>query len=139
MPLKCCSSAPAASLWPRPALPYLWYRDCQVGMISQPYARDTSMLWTDRHTSTVLDRVSWTAWKPSLVCSILTFLGNSYRGKESYTAVSPLERNSGSRVVAWVLPTLLCSAHAWVAIIAFRVRADCSAYCGGKAWKQKTS
>ena len=46
---------------------------------------------------------------------------------------------SCSRVVAWVLSTLLCSAHAWVAITAFRVRADYRVYCGGKAWKQKTS
>ena len=90
-------------------------------------------------TRRVLGRVSLTAWKPSLVCSILTFSGNSYRRKESYTAMSPLEKSSCARVVAWVLPTLLCSAHAWAAIIAFRVRTDCSVYCGGKAWKQKTS
>ena len=132
--LSSCGS-PLARL----ALPYLCGRDCRAGMTSQPSARVMSMPWKDRDTSTVLGRVSLTAWKPSLACSILTFSGNSYRRKESYTAVSPLERTSCARVVAWILPTLLCSAHAWAAIIAFRVRADCSVYCGGKAWKQKTS
>src|SRR5712691_2110863 len=139
MPLRCCYSAPVARLWPRPALHYLCGRDCQAGMTSQPYARVTSMLWTDRRISTVLDRVSLTAWKPSLAYSTRTFSGNSYPRTGSYTAVSPPERISCARVVAWLLPTLLCSAHAWVAIIAFRVRADCRVYCGGKAWKLKTS
>ena len=103
------------------------------------YAVWLPMLWTDRRISTVLDRVSWTAWKSSLACSILTFSGNSYPRTGSYTAVSPPEGDTCPPVVAWVLSTLLCSAHAWVAIIAFRVRADCSVYCEGKAWKQKTS
>ena len=124
--------SPVAPCLTRLALPYLCGRDCRAGMTSQPSARVMSMPWKDRDTSTVLGRVSLTAWKPSLACSILTFSGNSYRRKESYTAVSPLERTSCARVVAWILPTLLCSAHAWAAIIAFRVRADCSVYCGGK-------
>ena len=75
-------------------------------------------------------------WCPDLIqplaCSIPTFSGNSYRRKGGYTAVPPPERISGPRVVAWVLSTLLCSAHAWAAITASRVRADCSAYCGGE-------
>ena len=37
----------------------------------------------------------------SLACSILTFSGDSSRRKESYTAVSPFERTSCARVVAW--------------------------------------
>jgi hypothetical protein len=109
------------------------------GMTSQPYARAMSMRWTDRRISTVLDRVSLPAWKSSLPCSILTFSGNSYPRMGSYTAVSPPEGDTCSPVVAWVPSTLLCSAQAWVAIIAFRARADCGVYCGGKAWKQKTS
>src|SRR2546423_15158220 len=107
MPLRCYYSAPVTPLCPRPAMHYLCCRDCQAGMTSQPYARVTSMPWTDRHISTVLGRVSLTAWKPSLACSILTFSGNSYRRKESYTAVSPLERTSGAQVVVWELPTQL--------------------------------
>ena len=102
-------------------------------MTSLPYAR--VILYRDFHRpgSRIVDSLEILAG-----LSLLTFSGNSYRRKESYTAVSPLERTSGAQVVAWVLPTLLCSAHAWGAIIAFRVRADCSVSCGGKAWKLKT-
>src|SRR5215217_27097 len=81
MPLRYCSSAPVALRSPRLALHSLCCRDCQGGMTSQPYARVTSMLWTDRRISTALDRVSLTAWKSSLACYILTFLGNSYPRK----------------------------------------------------------
>ena len=103
-------------------------------MTSLPYAR--VVLYRDFHRSgsRIVDSLGILAG-----LSLLTFSGNSYRRQESYTAVSPRERTSCARVVAWVLPTLLCSARAWVAIIAFLVRADCSVYCGGKAWKQKTS